>query len=213
MNAVLEQVNLVKIIVVLTLGYAMVKLERANTIHRIVFAMLFINFLTEVTTSLLIVLDYQYTKVSLLNIIVENCLFLYLLGKISAKRQVAMFLMGAYLVFAVLNFVWIQGPDQFNYYTFISGAFLYLVFFFVESFTQLEQENFPFIFSNNYLLLCAPIIYLFGGSFMFAFVSSAVTKVVVLNRTLFSIVIDYVNIVYYILLNLYLYREPKTKNE
>jgi hypothetical protein len=211
MNAVLENINLVKIIVFLTVVYALVKLNKANTIHRIVFAILFINFGTELTTSILKILGVPYTKVSLLNIIVENCLWLYLLGKISAKRQVAMVLIGTYVAFSVLNYVWIQGPDQFNYYTFMSGAFLYLVFFFVESFNQLEKEEFPFIFSSNYLLLCAPIMYLFGGSFMFAFISSAVTKVILFKRDLFSIVIDYVIIVYYVLINIYLYKELKTK--
>lgn len=211
MNAVLENVNLVKIIVFLTVVLAMLKLNKANTIHRIVFAILLINFGTELTTSLLKVMHCPYGKVSLLNIIVENCLWLYLLGKLSAKRWVALVLMGTYVAFSILNFLWIQGMDSFNYYTFIAGAFCYLVFFFVESFNQLEKENFDFIFSNNYVLLCAPIIYLFGGSFMFAFVSSAVTKVVLFKRELFSIVIDYVNIVYYILLNVYIYKELKTK--
>jgi hypothetical protein len=213
MNTVLENINLVKIIVLLTFVFALVKLNIANTNHRIVFAILLINCSTEVTTTLLKSFHYPFAKVSLLNIIVENCLWLYLLGKISGKRKVAAVLIVAYSVFSLLNYVVIQGPDNFNYYTFMSGAFLYLVFFFVESFNQLEKENFSFIFSNNYVLLCAPLMYLFGGSFMFAFVSGAVTKVILFNRPLFSIVIDYVIIVYYMLLNFYLYKELKTKNE
>ncbi|HEX8015358.1 MAG TPA: hypothetical protein VF465_08995, partial [Flavobacterium sp.] len=61
-----------------------------------------------------------------------------------------------FMVFSIINFIIIEIVDTYNYYTFIVGALLYVVFFIYESFKQLREENLTYFLSNNYLLLFAP---------------------------------------------------------
>jgi len=210
---IIENINLIKVIVFLTLLFAIFSLKRnQNHNHNaIVLLLLWINFITEIFTLVLKSFHYQFNKVTTINIILVNCLWLYLIGAISFKKNVSLFLIVLFVIFGSINFLFFQGMKIFNYYTFIVGSFFYVTFFLVESFIQLRNENFQFFFSNTYLLLSAPILFYFGISLMFAFVSREITEVKIIgDKDLFTIVIYYVNIVYYAMLSIYISKE---KNE
>jgi hypothetical protein len=209
-----EFLNPVKLIIVITLLFAIFKLKWKNPIHRLVVIILLIDFLTEFINSLLItVFELPYKNVVLINVIIQHCLWLCLMGLIIVKKKTMLYCILFFLSFAIINFLFIQGVKKFNYYTFIAGAFIYLLFFFIESFHQLKKENFGFIFSNNYILLTSPIMFLFGMSLMFAFVSKEVTQTkVFLDMKLYNIIGNYVNIICYSLICIYIYQEIKIKN-
>jgi hypothetical protein len=204
----------VKLIILVTLLFAIFKLNWKNGIHQILLLILSIDFLTELIDSLLIsIFNLPYKNVVLVNIIIQHCLWLFLLGTIITKKITMLYFILGFLLFAFINFLWIQGTEIFNYYTFILGALFYIVVFFYESFDQLQKENFGFLFSNNYLLLTSPILFLFGMSLVFAFVSKEVTQTTVFfSMKLYTVVSNYVNMICYFIICVFIYKEIKIKN-
>lgn len=100
-----------------------------------------------------------------------------------------------------------EGMYVFNYWTFVASAFLYLLLFIYLSFEKLKMEELNFLTSNGYLLLCAPLLFFLGLSFMFGFGSRLITASPVYgNIVLYDCIIYFVNIVYYGLINVYLFR-------
>ena len=80
----------------------------------------------------------------------------------------------------------------------------------MESFYQLKQENFPFFFSNQFLLLMAPVLFFIGLTFMLGFKNHEILMAVFFGKLqLYKTINIVVNIVYYTLLNIYIYREKK----
>ena len=115
-----------------------------------------------------------------------------------------------YIIFSIINWLAIEGSSGFNYYTFVVGAFLYLIFFIIESFYRLSKEDFAFFLANDFILLLAPILLFLGLSFMFGFKSKLVTSTMLFpNIKLYDAIVYFVNVVYYVLLNMYIYKERK----
>ena len=139
MSEWIANIKLVKIIVFATTLLAIRYLKVSHRIHRLVLLILGINFLTELTTLILRSLHLPYNKVTTLNIIAEHCLWLYLLGVLVQRIRLAYGLIGVFVCFSVVNFLFIQGMTNFNYYTFILGSLFYIIFFFAESFIQLDK--------------------------------------------------------------------------
>lgn len=146
-------------------------------------------------------------------VLIHHVLWLLLIRQKQMHKMITNWLIIIFIFFAIVNFVFIQQLN-FNYYTFIVGAVFYLVLFFKESFMRLKKEDFDFIFSNEYLLMCAPIMFFFGMSQLFAFVSGEVTGTIIFGQqSLFNLVNRYVCLVYYLLIIIYLYRQKKQLHE
>ncbi|HLA56560.1 MAG TPA: hypothetical protein VK623_10690 [Flavobacterium sp.] len=117
-----------------------------------------------------------------------------------------------FLAFSIINLLMFEGFSRFNFYTFIIGALLYIVLFIQDSFYRLKHEDFAFFQSNNYLLLFAPILLFLGLSFVFGFKSHSLNSTVIFgNVKLYGFIVCFVNIVYYVLINIYVNREKKMK--
>jgi hypothetical protein len=113
--------------------------------------------------------------------------------------------------FSVLLIFYWEGTKSLNNYSFVLGTFIYVISFILFSFKFLKQEKFSWLLSNNYLLLISPILFFLGHSFMFAFDSQSLyyTKLFK-NINLYPIVSYFVSIIYYSLINLYIYKENKS---
>jgi hypothetical protein len=114
--------------------------------------------------------------------------------------------------FAILNFVYIEWVDEFNYYSFIVGASIYLLFFIIESYKQLNKENVVFFISNNYILLFTPLLFFYGLSLMFGFKTSSIRSYIIYSDlSLYGFIINAACVAYYSLMSIYIYREKKNK--
>jgi len=141
---------------------------------------------------------------------IHAIIWLLILKKSVRAPQIVNALLIIFITFSFCDLFFIEGWEKFNCYSFILGAFMYLILFLVESFYQLKQEHFEFFFSNQFILLMSPVLFFIGLTFMFGFRSHGVITIVFFGTLdLYRIIIIIVNIVYYSLLNIYIYREKK----
>lgn len=202
-----------KIIVLLTLLSGLLFLDRKKQIHRHLLTILWVCFLTEAINSILIVNKKTIGLFVSISIIIHHGLWIWMLAKNAAQKNAAFLLLGCFLLFGLINISFFEGTKEFNDYTFVFGAFIYIIIFIYESFCKLRLENFDFFTSNTFILLTAPVLFFFGYSFMFAFNSKNVTSFLLFGQLkLYTFISYFVNIVYYSLINLYIYREKKLKH-
>ena len=208
----IQSINFIKIYVVLTLIYALT-LGFQKTTYRILITILLISFGTELINSALLFTKKTIGFSSTINVILHNGLWLILLLKNSKSKKVMEVVTIFFFSFAFLNLFLIEGPEKFNYITFIVGALLYIGIFIWESFYHLKLENFSFFTTNKYVLLSAPILFFFGLSFVFGFKSKELASTIVFgNIKLYPLIMTVVNIIYYTLLNIYIFREKRLQH-
>lgn len=178
-------------------------------------AISFLNVTNILLSHFLLTLKIPIALNSSVYIIIHHFLWLLILfDQVQCATIYKKTLLLLFLIWAVFNLCFFEGFFKFNTYTFITGAFIYLVIFISESFRQLQKENLGFFQSNSYLLLCSPLLFFTGLSFMFGFKSKAVTSVEIFNSIkLYSFISYFVNTIYYTLLNLYIYKERQLKND
>ena len=181
--------------------------------NRLVLVLLFLALVNELITMILIQRNCSYLINTTLYLLVHNVVWLSILFRYSVSKNVILIGIVGYVLYSAVNYLFIEGSTTFNYTSFILGAFLYLVFFIIESFYQLEKENFAFFQSNTYLLLLSPVLFYFGLSFIFGFKSSALASTVVFGTVpLYDFIGYFVNFVYYTLIIIYIYKEKKEVN-
>jgi hypothetical protein len=213
MDFVFEFLKPLKIVVLLTFLFAVTILQWQNTTHRYVLKILAVCILTELINSALIVNAKSIVLCYTLSIVIHHSLWLSLLSRFVTFPKTAYLFFLGFTGFAIVNLFFIEGTDKFNYFTFVAGAFLYIGLFIYESFSQLKKENFPFFLSNDYVVLLAPVFFFFGLSFMFGFKSKEITSFLIFGDVkLYTFIAYFVNIVYYTLLNIYIYREKRLQH-
>ncbi len=208
----IQSINFIKIYVIFTLIYAMtLGFQKAN--YRILTTILLISFGTELINSALLFTQKTIGFSSTINVILHNGLWLLLLLKNSKSKKVIEVVTILFLSFAFLNLFLIEGTQKFNYITFIFGALVYIGAFIWESFHHLKMENFSFFTANKYVLLAAPILFFFGLSFVFGFKSKELATTIVFgNIKLYPLIMTVVNVIYYTLLIVYIFREKRLKH-
>lgn len=126
------------------------------------------------------------------------------------KKRVIWTIVG-YLIFSVVNLEFIE--KGLNYNLLIVGSLLYLILFIIESFIQLNDENLSFFQSNKYLLLFCPVMFFLGLNFILAFKSTSISSTKIYGDiTLYQLINYPVNIIYYTLINLYMFAEKRNAN-
>lgn len=114
-----------------------------------------------------------------------------------------------FVIVSLINILWIE-RFSFNKITFIAGSFIYLLTFIIFSFKKLKQEDVQFFSKAEFLLISAPLLFFLGLSFLFGFRSYKLTGTFVSgNITLYTAIAYFVNIIYYSLINLYIFKKRK----
>ena len=207
-----DYINPIKVIVVITLLFTLFSLSFKTRLHRFLLLILIICFVNEVINSIFIYCEKPIGITNSVSIVFHHLLWLLLLRDNCSKKEMLTYSIDFFLLFSILNFTIMVSTGNYNYYTFVVGAFIYVVFFIYESFYQLEKENLPFFISNNYILTTAPLLFFFGMSLLFGFKNKSITSTIVFNSmTLYNFIINLVCLVYYTLVNIYIYREKTIK--
>src|SRR5690606_11055242 len=117
--------------------------------------------------------------------------------------------LAVFVVFSLSNLFFIE-KLSFNKYTFVFGSLIYLLMYLVFSFRSLKTENLSLFISNDFLLISAPILFFLGMSFLFGFRSYELTSTVVFGKmTLYTIIVYFVNFVYYTMMNFFILKDRK----
>ena len=207
---VLDYINPIKVVVFLTFVFALIRLSWNKPNNRYVLIILGISLTLELVNSFFVIQHIKLSGTMTLGAIFHNGFWLALLARNSYFKRAIYISLFLYIIFSIINWLAIEGSSGFNYYTFVVGAFLYLIFFIIESFYRLSKEDFAFFLANDFILLLAPILLFLGLSFMFGFKSKLVTSTMLFpNIKLYDAIVYFVNVVYYVLLNMYIYKERK----
>lgn len=193
--------------VLATFIHAMIVLRPNYRRHAYLIAILSLCLLSEVIVITLTQLHYRFDIFYTISIFLHTTLWLHLFGVSTGNRSTSWVLISLYAAFALLNLSAMEGTTQFNFDTFLIGAFMYILFYLIVSFRQLSHEQFNFFLSNRYILLSAPVIFFFGLGMLFAFSNPELHITTIGEFTLWSIIITFVNLVYYSLINLYILNE------
>lgn len=203
----LQFLNPIKIIVLLTFLVGLLFLKYRNPMHQKVLGILFICFVNEFVALMLKAQGMPIDNLFNINIIIHNTLWLMIIGAFLYETKVVIVI---HIIFGLINLFFLEGYSKFNYYTFVFGALLYTTIFIYLSFKQLKKENLSFFLSNNYILLFAPVLFFLGLSFMFSFKSRELTSTYIFNEMkLYTFINYFVNIIYYFFINLYIFKEKK----
>jgi hypothetical protein len=204
-----EIVNPIKIVVLVTALHAWMRLDTRRRENAYLFVILCGALATETTNSVLSYAGRPFNMVVTAFAVVHHSLWLLLLGHILRYGRSMTLIAVGFIVFALANVLFLEGTSHFNYYTFVVGAFIYLMIFLYESSAQLRRENFDFFLCGSYLLIFAPVIFLFGFSLVFGFRSRQISSAMIHGVKVFDIVSYFSNIVYYTMLNIYIHRQKK----
>jgi len=158
----------------------------------------------------------QYTEYDILttNIYIFFIFPLWLLillekNKLKEIVKIKKYLIIGYILICFLSFY--KSFWTLHFYNFTIGSLLYCSIFLLDSYYNLKKENFGYFTSNHYLLISSPVIFFLGMSFLFAFGSSELLKIKVYKEiTIYIVVADFVNIIYYSLINCYIHKENKS---
>lgn len=208
-----SSLNIIQPLVLITFLMALLYLDKNKVVNKLLIIILGCSLFSELMSVVFIVYKINYGFLYSMNIIIHNSLWIVILGYLLKSKKLTIYILLFYLGFAIANIIIFEGIGRFNNFTFILGAFMYLTVFIIASFKELKNENLLFFSSNNYLLLFSPVLFFFGFSFYFGFKDSNLGyKKIIGNLHLYNIIGYFVNIIYYTLINIYIYREKKLKH-
>lgn len=148
-----------------------------------------------------------------LYILLHTLIWFYILWKSSYKNYI-IYCMFLFIALSIINLYFSESFEKINNsIPFIVGAFMYVMFFLIESFSQLHKENLDFFKSNNFILIFSPVAFFIGMSLVFGFKNRTLNDTMIFKGINFYKLINLiVNMIYYSLINIYIFRENKNKN-
>ena len=207
LKLLLEQVNIVKIIVLITFSLGFINIKYIN---KTILLILSISIFSEIFYSLLMINNITITSAVNVYVVIHSVLWFKII-----EKNITTFIVISlvFICFAISNVFWIEGFVKFNTLTFILGAAIYLFLFLILIINNLKNEKFILFKTNYFILISSPVLFFVGLSFIFGFKSKALTTHVVFNNIkLYTLINYFVNIIYYSLINIYIYRERKLQH-
>lgn len=199
----------IKIYIVLTLLFYLYAKNRNKTVG----VLLFFSVSNILLTSIFKQVDIEIYFNNNLYVFIHNLIWLVIIKNFISNKSLQTFIILIYFLINCISFFFIDVFKEFNFDAFIFGSLMYTFIFILISYLNLKSENLNFFLSNNYILLFAPILFFFGMSFMFGFRSKSITRAVIFEDiNLYTFVNYFVNIIYYTLINVFIYKERKLYN-
>lgn len=147
-----------------------------------------------------------------ISFIIYLSIWLVIITQVDELMSLRKIILSGFITFGFANLFFIE-QSNLNHLTFIIGALIYISLFLYFSYHQLNRENLSYFTQNEYLLLFTPVIFFFGFSFMFGFRNLEISNAIIYqNISLYTFIGYFVNLIYYSLANLYIYRERKLIN-
>ena len=200
------QLSLFIILEVLALVVSLIALPRYGTSFLKYFPVLLLLTLVVEVASQLLSSQWGIRSGWLYNILIGIQLLFYLLlfyreNRNPRFRRIASISIGLFLLFFFINILFGQGPQDFNYFTYLAGSFLVffnaclLLIWLIQS-----AEEQPLLRQPLFWITGAALIFFTGTFFYFLFWYFLVIKQIDTNGALFLNLLYVLNIVYYGLL-------------
>lgn len=201
---------ILKIYIIITFLYCL--LASKNTLLKIILS---VSAFNTVLTNVLLYYGKSIGFNNKVYVIVHFLLWLYLLRSTVHHKKLLSNGLLIFISIVLFDFIFIEDFKHFYLDNiFISGTFIYIVLFLYESFYQLQKENLSFFKTNDFILIFSPIFFFIGFSFVFVFKNRELNDTLLFNNIkLYTFISYFVNIIYYLLVSLYIYKEQKTKND
>lgn len=207
---ILDYIKPAQLLAIFTFIISVLFLPAKTAKNSVLFLIITVCAFTEILSVFLLYYKKDITLLYSISFIIHHLLWIFLLSKSVFNKNARGVIIGAFLLFGIFNLLFWEGTDELNYFTFIVGALIYISIFTYQSFCQLKYENFDFFFDNRYLMQFSPIVFFFGLSFAFAFRYKPLLSIkLIWNMELYYLIGYFVNIIYYSLINLYIYHENK----
>lgn len=177
-----------------------------NSNNKLLLVILGLSLLNTVITSILIFYGKPIFWNNKIYIIIHSILWLIILLNHISKKRIVLVSIFLYFLVSLMDLFYLENYFHHKYVlVFVSGALLYLILFLVESFQQLIQENLDFFFDKSFILIFSPILFFIGYSLLFGFESKKLNDTTIIpGCSLFCIISNFVNIIYYLLIILYI---------
>ena len=210
---ILEFKYFIKIFIIFLSIYALLFLLKNKRENKLCVIVLFIACANELISSYLFACKLPVTFNTNIYVILNNLLwFLILYNTIFLKKLTSVITIG-YLIFAIINIVFVTGHQVFNDYTFVFGSFLYLILIIVFLSHKFKKESIQEVKTNQFLLIAIPIPFFLGFSFLLGFNNKELLYYKLLDKiSLYHIISNFSNSIYYLLFAYYIYHERKLKN-
>lgn len=210
LNEFIQNINLIKTFIFLTFFHGIYRLKIKSQQHLFLLLVLFVGLLTELISTMLSCFNLNREMLYSVSFMVYHSIWLLIMTSATELENWRKIILSSFITFGLVNLFFIEKTNL-NYLIFIVGALMYITLFLYYSYHQLNRENLTYFTKNEYLLLFIPIIFFFGFSFMFGFRNSDVRNAIIYKHIdLYTLIGYFVNIVYYSLANLYIYKERKS---
>lgn len=208
----LQHANIVQLLVLFSFVAALFRI-RKNTIHYGLIAVLSVSLLNEIISYIYLINNQRSTIFYNINVILHHSIWIFILAQVAKNKQLLLYLLAFYIAFSTLNFTMLEGYSTFNSNTFILGAIFYLISFILLSFNRLKLEELSFFTNKQYILLCAPLLLFIALSFMMGFKSKSLYDLKIYGDiSLYKAITHFANLIYYILINVYIFDKKKPEN-
>ncbi len=202
----------IKILILVTLLHALLRLNNKIKINLFLTILLFISVVNEILSYFLLNQNYKISLNATIYIIFSTIIWLNIIYIIFQRQKIILLLLLSFLIISLFNLLIGQGYNSFNTYTFIIGSIIYIGLFIFEIIKKIKQEDLTFFQKNEFLLSIIPVIFFLFFSFMFAFNNKKILLFTVFDKLiLYSFLGNLANIVYYGLINLYIFNDHRTK--
>ena len=196
--------SLIQIFMVFTAVFVIWHCNLSKRHHQILATILVCNLVCEIICTVLKSKEVNHNLFLNAGTIIHHTLWLTMLYVTIHNIKMFQVVILVYVSLASVYVFILNNPHQFSTYAFISGALIYIAIFLYTIIYHLFKENFSF-FSNNVILLCAPLLLLIGFSCVFAFEATILYDTLVIGKwSLYDLISTFVNAVYYTLINIYI---------
>lgn len=204
--------NLVQLLVLTTLlNCSLLSVKKRNNL--LLLWIMIICFSTELISFLLLLSHHNINLVYSCSFLIHIGIWLLILTQKMISKKVIVLFFIFYISLCIFNLAFIEGLKNVNFNIFIFGSLIYLTLFIYFCYKKLKIEDLTFFQSNDFLLICIPLLFFSGLSLLFSFKSNSLNNILIFNKiNLYKFLIYFVNIIYYSLINVYIHYERKNIN-
>jgi hypothetical protein len=208
MEFLLTHINLINVTVLLTFIYAFFNLNRKVKVNVYLLIILFCGLVSEIAIIILNSYSIRITYSHLISTFFFHLLWLLVLNMYVTKKKLLLYLICFFILFSIANFTVVYVSNKYNFNSFVLGSIIYTLFFIKENSRQMKAESLEFFISDIYLLIFSPLMFMLGLSLILSFAKAEILRAEMFwGLTLYQVFVNLVCLVYYTLINTYIYRQ------
>lgn len=201
-----------KALVFMCFTFSIIKLDKSIHEHRILFSILLLSAANEILARLTELNPTENPWFSSIILAIHQFLWILLIIQLVSPLW-RKWILAFCIVFALTDFIWLEGMLKVNCYTLVISSLLYIQLFSMICFRWMKAEEISNFGSNRFLLLNAPLLFFFGMSALLSFRNRALSTTPFWGLTLYQIINFSANVMTYSLIFFYLLRQKPRPND